>query len=256
MVESIKEKKKILIIHGWLHSAERYFVLSERLSKFADVDIYEFEGFGRKKFRYKTLNILGYYVEKLQNYLKEKKYDIVITHSMGGNVLLKVLSRSNFKFNYIILSNTAYHGIPVLKPIVWMLPITILSLWITKVIPKRLIKPILRKISLLTIQDPKYFDEIMFKDVLRCNAVVAAITIFQLSYDKFKFVPKTQNNKIKFILTYSEKDRIIPFRNTQELMNDLRFPIVKEFKNIGHTVVLEAQDYYYQMIKEIIDRGA
>lgn len=247
------EKKKILIIHGWLHSAKRYFELAERLSEFADVDIYEFEGFGKTKFNYKTVNILDYYVKKLQNYLKEMEYDIVITHSMGGNVLLKVLSNSNCKISNVILSNTVYQGLPILKPIVWILPITVLSLWVPKVIPKRLIKPILRKISLLTIQEPKYFDDIMFEDALRCNAIVAAITIFQLAFDRFRFIQETQNDEIIFIVTYSEKDRVIPLRNTQKLIKDLRFPIVKEYKNIGHTVVLEAQDDYYQMIKEIID---
>ena len=52
------EKKKILIINGWLHSEERYLALAKRLSEFADVDIYEFEGFGKTRFSYKTLNIL------------------------------------------------------------------------------------------------------------------------------------------------------------------------------------------------------
>lgn len=172
----------------------------------------------------------------------------------GGDILLKVLSISNCAINHVILSNTVYQGIPLLKPIVWMIPITMFSLWITKVVPKRLIKPIVKKISLLTINDPKYFDEIMFRDVLRCNTFVAAVTIFQLSYDRFKFVQKNRSNEIRFIVTYSEKDRVIPLRNTQNLIKDLRNPIVKQFKDIGHTVVLEAQDDYYQMIKEIIER--
>lgn len=84
-----KYNKKILIIHGWLHSAERYFELSKKLSKFSDVDIYEFEGFGETKFKFKTLNILEYYVEKLKKFLKGKEYDIVIAHSMGGGYTIK-----------------------------------------------------------------------------------------------------------------------------------------------------------------------
>lgn len=249
-----KQKKKLLIIHGWLHSAERYFELAERLSKFTDVDIYEFEGFGGTKFKYRALNILEYYVEKLENYLAGKEYDIVVTHSMGGNILLKVLSKTNYKFNHVILSNTAYLGLPLLKPVVWMLPVTMLSFCVTKFIPRWVTKPIFGKISLLTIQNPKYFDEIMFKDVLRCNSIVAAITIFQLAFDRFKFVKNTRNNEIDFVVTYSENDRVIPLKNTQKLINDLRNPSVKEFKNIGHTVALEARDDYYQMIKDIMDR--
>ncbi len=141
------EKKKILIINGWLHSEERYLALAKRLSEFADVDIYEFEGFGKTRFSYKTLNIL--------------------------------------------------------KSISWMLPITIFSLSVIKIIPKSLIKLILSKISLLTIQDEKSFDDIMFEDALRCNPIVAAIVIFQLAFDRFSFTTKAQDENIRFIVTYS-----------------------------------------------------
>lgn len=179
------EKKKALIIHGWLHSAQRYYDLSQRLSELSDVDIYEFEGFGKIKFEFKKVDILNYYVEKLGEYLEGKEYDLVITHSMGGNILLKVLCKAKYKINTVILSNTAYQGIPILKPVVWMLPLTAISLMVSKIIPKRIIKPIFKKVSLLTIKDEKYFDEIMFNDALCCSSIVASITILQLAFDRF-----------------------------------------------------------------------
>ena len=53
-------------------------------------------------------------------------------------------------------------------------------------------------------------------------------------------------------MTYSEKDRVIPLKNTQKLIKDLGASDVRQYNNIGHTVVLKAQNEYYQMIKEII----
>ncbi len=41
-------------------------------------------------------------------------------------------------------------------------------------------------------------------------------------------------------------------KNTQKLIKDLGASDVRQYNNIGHTVVLEAQNEYYQMIKEII----
>ena len=63
------KKSKVLIIHGWLHSSKRYAELGAKLSKYADVDIYEFAGFGDTKYTSVKLDILNNYVEKLNNYL-------------------------------------------------------------------------------------------------------------------------------------------------------------------------------------------
>ena len=95
----------------------------------------------------------------------------------------------------------------------------------------------------------------MFEDALRCNAIVAAITIFQLTFDKFRFIKGFKNSKVRFLVTYSEKDRVIPIENTKKLVNDLICPIVIKYKNIGHTVALEAKDEYYQMIINLANRG-
>lgn len=244
--------KNILIIPGWLNSAERYLTLSEKLSKFGNVDIYEFEGFGNTKFEYKSFNILKYYEDSLKEFLKGKRYDLIITHSMGGNILLKALNSSRLEINHVILSNTAYNGVPLLKPIAWIIPVNIFLFSIIKILPENLIKPILKKISLLTIQDTKYFDDIMFRDILKCNPIVASISLFQLTFDNFRFTKTDNQNSIKFIVTYSDGDRIIPLRNTRKLIEDLCNPTVKVFKNIGHTVALEAEHEYYELIKDTL----
>lgn len=108
----------------------------------------------------------------------------------------------------------------------------------------------------MTIKDEKYFDEIMFNDALCCSSIVASITILQLAFDRFRFIKNSQNDKIRFIVTYSENDRVIPFFNTKKLIEDTKPLLSKEFKNIGHTVVLEARDEYYEMVRNIICREA
>lgn len=247
------KKSKVLIIHGWLHSSKRYAKLGEKLSKYADVDIYEFEGFGDTKYKSAKLDILNNYVENLNNYLINKKYDLVITHSMGGNILLKVLNKYKHNIKCVVLSNTAYNGLPILKPIAWIIPMTIVLFIVSKIIPKKIIKPIFSRISLSTVNELKYFDDIMFNDALKANSFVASITLFQLAFDKFTFKTSDINKDINFIITYSENDRIIPLKNTKKLICDLSNPVVIKFDKIGHTVALEAEKEYFKQISKLLE---
>ena len=64
------KKGKILIVHGWMHSAKRYEQLKHDIEKNEkyDVVLYEFPGFGKSKAKY-YFNILQKYKKELEQEL-------------------------------------------------------------------------------------------------------------------------------------------------------------------------------------------
>lgn len=116
-------KKNILIIHGFMHSKNRYYKLCKDLKIDRTINIYffKFNGFGGI-LPVKDKNKLNYYAEKLTAMLHKNKYDLIIAHSMGCNVLLKSIAKNQNVAKNIILLSPCYNGIKKFKPLSICIP--------------------------------------------------------------------------------------------------------------------------------------
>ena len=197
---------RVLIIHGWLHSANRYVSIAERLSKYADVTLYEY---GRHFL--KSICQLEYYTKCLQEHLNKNVYDIILTHSTGGRILLG----TNYSSRYTILANTAYGGI---RHLLLGLPMLTILLCLIKVLPRSITYIPAKMIAGITMGKVNLFDAIMYSDIKRANIVASIISAFELSIDSFKRHGKLNS---EVIIIRGSHDNIIPTRNTLELAKDL-----------------------------------
>lgn len=239
----------ILIVHGWMHSAKRYLSLKEALESQGNVEVtlYEFPGFGETPAKYRK-QILKHYTHDMKQHLRKNKYDFVIAHSMGGNVVLKAAAVIRPEC-HLILMNPEYMGIPCLRLLLPVFPLVFLGLRITKY-RCRLNNCLIKLAALLTINRWQLIDEIIIEDARRADCVTAARLLFELAFDRFR-INKNIRPPHRTILFISENDRIIPFKHMKRLYQDLGNGEILLFRGIGHTIVAEA---FENLAEEILVR--
>lgn len=234
------EKKRILIIHGWMHSSMRYRRLQKDLESTGrfQIDLYEFPGFGASPPKY-SRNILKRYATDLRQYLKENTFDIILSHSMGGNVLLKALladSEDVPRCRKLILLSPVYGGVDCLKPLIFLYPVIPAGLRFLQ-LPLAGCRLLVKLVSLLTINSWSDIDLRIIADARRADPKVAARTMMEMAFDRWK-VKKTLDQD-QVLLVLGAKDRVISKRKMEKLRRDLGGCRVKVLKGIGHTAVVE-----------------
>lgn len=75
-------KKNVLIVHGWMHSANRYRKLAEKINN-CNVHTIDLPGFGDNEYFGPIEEVEENHIKYLQALLIKKKYDFVIAHSWG-----------------------------------------------------------------------------------------------------------------------------------------------------------------------------
>ena len=227
---------KVLIIYGWLHSANRYKSITQKLSKQSDITVYEY---GRTFPR--SISQLKYYIKCLQEHLDNNTYDIILTHSLGGRILLGTIYSSK----YTILANTAYGGVRFLLP---ALPAMLISLCLIKVLPKMITYLPTKKIAGVTMGNNNLFDNIMYNDIKKANIIASIISAFELSIDSFRRHDRLSS---RVIIIRGSKDNIVSRKSTLKLAKDLGVNKIITLRGIGHTSILEYEDYYVDLIKRL-----
>lgn len=231
--------KKILIVHGWMHSADMYKKLKEDLEKkgLYKVKLYELPGFGNTPVE-KNHKLLDYYTKKMEKELVEGCYDYVIGHSMGGNILLKALAGKSLATKLVLLS-PEYGGIALLKPLVIFAPIMPLILYLLKTGPCLITTFFIKCMALFTINRWEKIDDQVVIDTKRAAPIVAACAMNELAWDNWR-VKRGEWKCGNVDVIIGEKDRIITQRKMKCLYNDIEKCHVYVIKGIGHTAVLEA----------------
>ena len=238
--------KRILILHGWMHSSERYRHLKKILEMHQyNVTLYEFPGFGETPATHKT-NILKNYTIDLINYLNRTEFDCIIAHSMGGNIILKSWSFLKKAPTTLILLSPEYGGILFLRPFIILFPLIFSGMYLLK-LKCRLTNFIIKCLSLFTINHWNYIDQIILEDVRRANPWISSILIFEMAYDNWRY--RNSPSLFQQIYLFSgEPDRIISKSSAKKLKKDIPNCKQKIIPKIGHTIVLEAFD---TLVKEI-----
>lgn len=226
----------MLIIHGWLHSANRYTSIAQKLSRYSDVVLYEY---GRSYSE--SIRQLKNYTKCLQEHLNRNTYDIILTHSLGGRILLG----TNYSSKYTILANTAYRGVRFLLP---ALPVILILLCLVKILPKWITYSLTKVISAITMGSNNLFDNIMYNDAKEANIIASIISAFELSIDSFIRYNRLDS---KIIIIRGEYDNIVSKKNTLKLARDLGISQIITLRNVGHTSILECEDYYVKLIERL-----
>ncbi len=214
--------KKLLILHGWYHSKERYAPLAQALRGVC-CTLVDLPGFGENQQPLPLGEVEAQQVAYVRKILCEGHYDAVLAHSWGARILLQSIEDPT---TLLLLLNPVYgtnRRLRVLRPLLPHLP-RILS--IPYALPIRLA-------SLMTVNAWSKLDAQIVADVRRANHTVAGeilCTMVQSSYRCHRANP--------MVLIYSDRDRAIHPSCFAQLITDCA-PTVHCFHGAGHTLVLE-----------------
>ncbi|MCI8660589.1 MAG: alpha/beta hydrolase [Lachnospiraceae bacterium] len=235
----------LLVVHGWMHSADRYKDLKRDLESFGicKVELYEFPGFGNEPTRYKD-RILEHYVKDMQQYLKEQSFDGILAHSMGGNVVLKAVAEAN-RGEKLMLLSPVYGGIRFLKPAVFFGPLLFWGIRLLQ-IPCAGMGLLIRVLSLLTVNQWSAMDRQLVEDVRRADASTGVKILAELASDRWRVKETYRNERVMVVL--GERDRVISRKHIKQLSTDLGGCPVKILERTGHTAVLEDYDRLLELV--------
>ncbi|MEG1567848.1 MAG: alpha/beta hydrolase [Anaerovoracaceae bacterium] len=242
--------KNVLVLHGWMHSANRYIGLAKRLSG-CKVDLVDLPGFGCNKYVGKVEEVEHIHIAYLTELLVNNKYDFVIAHSWGAYILLRTvpLLDKSAKPN-IILLNPVYGKNNKLKVLV---PMEKFIGWIfsmQKRLPFWLIKIPTKISALLTINRWSLIDDNIVLDARRANPYIAAHLLSVMACNNW--ILENKSSYMKSYLIYSDKDRVIEKANIENLCTALQPTIFKVFHGVGHTLVIEKFEELAILIEQII----
>lgn len=245
-------KSKILVVHGWMHSAERYKQLKKSIEKQGryEVTLYELPGFGDTPPQCYR-NLLQYYTKKLEQVLKDGEYEYAIGHSMGGNVLLRAMAGKQLKTKLILLS-PEYCGIALLKPFIVFLPIMPLGLTILKKVNCSFTTFLIKCTALLTVNRWEQIDDQIVKDARKASPVVATNAMMELVWDSWRISSRQWKSGTVSIII-GENDRIISRKKIELLRKDIKSSRLYCIDGIGHTSVVEAFDKLLDGVMKIIN---
>ena len=131
-------KKAIVILPGWGDNRTTFNYLINSLSRYFTIYVLDYPGFGRSPIPSKFLNIFSY-SNLVYEWLKklELKDPILIGHSFGGRIIITLSGYYKYKYNNIILIDSA--GIKPRKNIYKIIRIYTYKLLklISKIIPRK-----------------------------------------------------------------------------------------------------------------------
>ncbi len=241
-------QKKIMVVHGFMHSYKRYVKLAEDLSSVATVALVTLSGFGGTKCHVKE-NIIDAYVKDMVEYLDENECDLIIGHSLGGNIVLKTLEASSNIKSSVLLLNPAYFGIDQAKFIVKFPRLNNLFFSMRCKLPRFICKPFIKIFTLISVNKYSLIDDILIDDVRSAQPLTATQLIKELAVDTWRASENIKNN---ITVVMSEKDRIISSAKIRVLLKDLKNARLITFKKTGHTSILENYDDVLKIVLDIL----
>ena len=116
-------KHPLVILHGWNLSAAKFTPLSRELKKLGyRIYVPDLPGFGKNQAVEKPLNLSDYAIF-VEAYLKKHKLSkaVIIGHSFGGRVAVKIADRGKTDLTALILTGTpGFNPVPKIKMLFYL----------------------------------------------------------------------------------------------------------------------------------------
>lgn len=240
--------KKVFILHGWTHSSDRYKKLAGELSKDMKITLATLPGFGDTKCKYKRSIVRGY-LKELNEHLSRNHYDLIVAHSMGGNLILRTLSKNENIRSKVLLLNPAYFGIDHVRFISKLFPLSYMLFFVQRNLPLFIASPLIKAVSLFNLRNPAFVDDITVSDTRGSDPYVTAYLMKALAHDTWR-LPKNLRNDVTIIA--GRKDKRVLFEKIEVLCEDLPNAKLIVNENGGHTSVVEYYDDVLNTIKNIL----
>lgn len=248
-------KAKVLIIHGWMNSADTYAPLKQHLEGRlgCEVTLFEFPGFGSSDAgaRAEVLqedSIIDYYVRLVREEIRDDQYNFLIGHSMGGHILLRAMCGMELKGMAIFLS-PAYDKISLIKP-----PLLPLFPHLFRLLQRResaITTFFIRCFFVAPINRWDKIDDTVVRDFRRSDPTIASRVIEELVHSAWH-ISRGDWKSGRTYLVIGEHDRLIPRDSMERLGQDLADNKTILIEGIGHTAILEDLAQLTEILDDIV----
>lgn len=239
------QKPKILLIHGWLHSRARYTPLADALADSYRVSLASLPGYDDKAYVRAGGGHLNLYARHLARTIAAEKPAVAVGFSMGGQILLRALTRYPVALPWAVFSNVPYPALTFGQPLARRRRLLRLGLRLAQTAPEALAKPVVNRCAAYTVYRPDCIDDLFYRDVCGVNAAVAARSVREMAKGMPRVKPFTNTASVVTTCGY---DRIVSRASARRLAEDLQVPLVN-FPKAGHTVASEALEDYAAFLR-------
>lgn len=227
---------KLIILHGWQSSKEKWEKVKTILQEQQEIIIPDLPGF-KKEMQLERVWDLDDFIEWFEKFSLDKGKFFLLGHSFGGRMAIKFAIKHPDKVKALILVDSA-GIIPDIKH-------------------KNLTKHIvfLQKISFLPFYG--FFRKMFYKYILRTTDFVEAQKVPYLA-ETFKnvivedLVKDFSKIKVPVFIIWGDKDKLTPVSDAYIMNKEIENSKMEIFKNIGHSPHIEIPEILAEKIQEYI----
>ena len=246
-------KKQVLLIHGWGHSSKSWDKVVDDLSDKYQIVTVDLLGHGNSESPSHKGKLLDFLTKKLFDLIKEQKWelDAIISHSMGGVIALNMIKNYSLSIESLMIIGTPYCGLPIWASTVGSMDKLVkFSLEGKTKLPPKFSRLLSRWGSALTVKDLSTIHEGLYLDMEKGNPEYMSRLFKELATNCFS-LDKPLNIK-SVIVARGEYDKLSSRDSLIKLARFLKGEYY-QFKNVSHTVPIEAPDELKKVIFKLLD---
>lgn len=228
-----KNRKSVLILHGWGQSIENWKTVAQKISEKYRVILLDFPGFGSSSQSEHAFDLQNY-SEFVNNFIEANKLKdlILIGHSFGGKISIKLTSET-----------------PVIKQLFLISPSGIENKSFI-VILKTLIFKILKNSLFWLPQNVKEKYVLIFGSRDYKNAGNMRETFKKVIGEKIDLSAKKIN--IPTIIIWGENDKELGLKNALKLKSLIKNSTLRVLWGIGHSPNIESPEKLANLLSEYL----
>lgn len=234
--QKIGKGKDLVILHGWRHDVSSFWHVAEMLKDVFTVYLVDLPGFGRSENPKKPFTVLDY-AETIGAFLKDQKLrPILLGHSVGGRIAIKLAAHHPEAIGKLILEDSA--GIKPKRDVPKVL----------FYIPAKLFRYLIPNIFGLKQKVRRSFYKALESDYLVAGELKETLKNI-LAED---LTPELSTIQAETLLLWGEKDTTLEasLKNGKKMYRLIPNARIEVLEGIGHSPHLEAPEKFVYWVKE------
>lgn len=254
MTRKAGKGETIIFLHGWAHDRKVWSKVMGRLSDSYSVVSIDMPGFGDSSPIDKSLITIDVYseiIEKaLSHLLTESDIAAIVSDSLGGLVILNLLSKSIVQADSYLISGCPYLGIRYPLTVINFPGLIRASLSLLQSLPKTFSFPVIRLLSYATFKNVRDVEPNVINAVLKADPLTAELLFKEIGKVNYQ---KSLNPEIhgKTVIVRGKYDRVVSLDTVIGLAELLKGEWF-EIPDSGHTPMIENPEAFIQSVKSLL----
>lgn len=234
--QNLGSGQDIILLHGWGQDVSTWWGIAEELSKYGKLWMIDLPGFGRSQLHKAFGN--KEYAEVIEEFIDRNKIQkpILVGHSLGGRVVIKMAARARHEYAKIILEDAA--GIKPrqdgIKPIIYL--------------GAKIFKYLVPNIGTMKqIWRAKFYNSLEADYV---NAGVMKGTLTKLLGEDLR--GELSKITIETLIIWGEIDRAVPASDGQLMYREISNSRLEVIDGVGHFPHLEERGRFLNYVEDFV----